>query len=178
MERVDAQKAALPVVGMVGGGQLARMTAQAAVALGQTLRGVLGGVAVPLVLPPPPQNARAHRVVARLRDGIADHLQEMAEVLAEQWPPEREEWTRHRHHFEPLIDATREAVRSADAGRRANLRARAYRARGQQLYEAAQTIARLKKKIAHSSQLRGRSCGRPPPHSLPHNAALIPKPCA
>ncbi len=38
MERVDAQKAALPVVGMVGGGQLARMTAQAAVALGQTLR--------------------------------------------------------------------------------------------------------------------------------------------
>ncbi|WP_226360597.1 5-(carboxyamino)imidazole ribonucleotide synthase [Pseudonocardia sp. ICBG1142] len=38
MERVDAQKTALPVVGMVGGGQLARMTAQAAVALGQTLR--------------------------------------------------------------------------------------------------------------------------------------------
>ncbi|MBO4238146.1 MULTISPECIES: FUSC family protein [Pseudonocardia] len=111
--------------------------------LGQTLLGVLVGVAVTLVLPPPPQNARAHRVVARLRDGIADHLQEMAEVLAEQWPPEREEWTRHRHHFEPLIDATREAVRSADAGRRANLRARAYRARGQQLYEAAQTLEQL-----------------------------------
>ncbi|MEV1291334.1 5-(carboxyamino)imidazole ribonucleotide synthase [Pseudonocardia sp. NPDC049635] len=39
MERVDsAGKSGLPTVGMVGGGQLARMTAQAAVALGQTLR--------------------------------------------------------------------------------------------------------------------------------------------
>ncbi|MEJ8281515.1 5-(carboxyamino)imidazole ribonucleotide synthase [Pseudonocardia spirodelae] len=38
MERVDTPDAAMPVVGMVGGGQLARMTAQAAVALGQTLR--------------------------------------------------------------------------------------------------------------------------------------------
>lgn len=111
--------------------------------LGQTLLGVLVGIAVTLALPPPPQNARAHRVVTRLRDGIADHLQEMAEVLAEQWPLEREEWTRHRHDFEPLIDATREAVRSADAGRRANLRARAYRTRGQQLYEAAQTLEQL-----------------------------------
>ncbi|MER5675158.1 hypothetical protein [Pseudonocardia alni] len=82
-------------------------------------------------------------VAAAVLAGIADHLQEMAEVLAERWPPEREEWTRHRHDFEPLIDATREAVRSADAGRRANLRARAYRARGQQLYEAAQTLEQL-----------------------------------
>ena len=34
----------LPVVGMVGAGQLARMTHQAAVALGQSLRVLAGGL--------------------------------------------------------------------------------------------------------------------------------------
>ncbi|OLM19891.1 MULTISPECIES: FUSC family protein [unclassified Pseudonocardia] len=111
--------------------------------LGQTLLGVAVGILVTVVLPPPPQNGRASRRVTRLRDGIADHLHEMAAVLAEQWPPEREEWIRHRHDFEPLIDATREAVVAADSGRRANLRARSYRIRGQQLYEAAQTLEQL-----------------------------------
>ncbi|WP_156819354.1 FUSC family protein [Pseudonocardia sp. HH130630-07] len=111
--------------------------------LGQTLLGVAVGIGVNVGLPPPPQNARAARTVARLRAGIAGHLQEMAAVLAEQWPPEREEWIRHRHDFEPMIDATRDAVAAADAGRRANLRARSYRMRGQQLYEAAQTLEQL-----------------------------------
>ena len=38
MDAVTACPGRFPVVGMVGGGQLARMTHQAAIALGQTLR--------------------------------------------------------------------------------------------------------------------------------------------
>lgn len=88
MERVDAQKTALPVVGMVGGGQLARMTAQAAVALGQTLRVLAASPADPAARVTPdvvlgdPDDAAALRELATGCSAVTfDHEGVPQEVL-------------------------------------------------------------------------------------------------
>ncbi|MEQ3551611.1 FUSC family protein [Pseudonocardia nematodicida] len=111
--------------------------------IGQTVLGVAVGLAVHLALPPPTRIRHASDELDRLRDGVCEHLEEMAGVLAEQWPPERDEWTKRRHDFEPLIAATRAAVTSADASRRANLRARRYRRRGQEQFASARTLEQI-----------------------------------
>ncbi|MDQ3899237.1 MAG: 5-(carboxyamino)imidazole ribonucleotide synthase, partial [Actinomycetota bacterium] len=57
----------LPVVGMVGGGQLARMTHQAAVALGQSLRVLAAGAADAAALVAPDVVVGSHDDLATLR---------------------------------------------------------------------------------------------------------------
>jgi 5-(carboxyamino)imidazole ribonucleotide synthase len=57
----------MPVVGMVGGGQLARMTHQAAIALGQSLRVLAADPADPAALVSPDTLAGGHTDLAALR---------------------------------------------------------------------------------------------------------------
>src|ERR1044072_462319 len=56
-----------PVVGMVGGGQLARMTHQAAIALGQSLHVLAASAADPVALGSPDITIGAHTDLAALR---------------------------------------------------------------------------------------------------------------
>ena len=79
----------MPVVGMVGGGQLARMTAQAAVALGQTLRVLAASAADPAAQVTPdvvvgdPDDGAALRALATGCSAVTfDHEGVPQEVLA------------------------------------------------------------------------------------------------
>ena len=89
MERVETSKNGMPVVGMVGGGQLARMTAQAAVALGQTLRVLAASAADPAAQVTPdvvvgdPDDGAALRALATGCSAVTfDHEGVPQEVLA------------------------------------------------------------------------------------------------
>jgi 5-(carboxyamino)imidazole ribonucleotide synthase len=65
------ERTGLPVVTMVGGGQLARMTHQAAVALGQSLRVLATGPDEPAALVAPDVVLGDHRDLDALRRAAA-----------------------------------------------------------------------------------------------------------
>ncbi|HEX3778265.1 MAG TPA: 5-(carboxyamino)imidazole ribonucleotide synthase [Pseudonocardiaceae bacterium] len=65
-------RTSLPIVGMVGGGQLARMTHQAAIALGQSLRVLAVGADEPAPLVTPDVRLGSHTDLAALRAFAAE----------------------------------------------------------------------------------------------------------
>ncbi|TFD03692.1 FUSC family protein [Cryobacterium sp. TMT1-66-1] len=67
--------------------------------------------------------------LSNYRSALADHLSEVAEALAEHWPPERDGWASRKDSLINLSSGLRTALQQADESRKVNPRARIHRHR-------------------------------------------------
>ena len=65
--------------------------------------------------------------LSNYRSALADHLSEVAEALAENWPPERDGWASRKDSLIGLSGELRTALHQADESRKVNPRARIHR---------------------------------------------------
>lgn len=91
--------------------------------LTQMAVGIGVGLLINALIPPAPLTAHALRRVDELQSALADHLHEVAEALAETWPPERDAWVRGAGELGTTAGAVRRAIAEADESRRGNPRA-------------------------------------------------------
>lgn len=109
---------------------------------GLTALGAVIGMVVNLVLPSLPMDA-AEASLTRLREILAGQFDELAEALLAERPLSDSEWHERSDLVESVSDETRAAVQSALEARRANWRARRWRAEAHRQYEAAVTLVQL-----------------------------------
>ncbi|GAB2678215.1 aromatic acid exporter family protein [Thalassiella azotivora] len=107
---------------VIGGGE----TFYVGVYAGLVLLGALVGLAITVVVPQLPL-APAQEAVDVVRTRLTDQLTELAEALAGDRPPDREEWQRRELRISPHLNRMRAAVAEAEQATRANVRARRYR---------------------------------------------------
>ena len=93
----------------------------------QVTLGILIGLAVNLLVFPPLALEAVGHQLAHFRHTLADHLSEVAEALADSWPPERDGWASRSHDLVEVGRAVRAAVSHADDSRKGNPRARTNR---------------------------------------------------
>ncbi|QYH36352.1 aromatic acid exporter family protein [Salinibacterium sp. M195] len=95
--------------------------------LEQVSLGIVVGLLVNvLIFPALSQNA-VDQQLTNFRRVLSDHLSEIAEALAESWPPERDGWASAKDTLVSVSGEVRSAVQLADESRKANPRARRYR---------------------------------------------------
>lgn len=94
---------------------------------GLTLLGAAVGVAVTVVSPALPL-APAQDALARLRQGLAGQLNDLAEALDQDGAPTAEEWDASQRELRPDLRRMHGAVEEAEEGVRGNRRARRYAA--------------------------------------------------
>ncbi|TFD29860.1 FUSC family protein [Cryobacterium cryoconiti] len=90
----------------------------------QMTLGILVGLAVNLVFFPPLALEAVGHQLTRFRCTLADHLSEVAEALADSWPPEQDGWASRSQDLVAVGRAVRAAVSHADDSRKGNPRAR------------------------------------------------------
>jgi uncharacterized membrane protein YccC len=93
----------------------------------QVSLGIVIGLLVNLLIFPPLSNAAVDRQLANYRRVLADHLSEVAEALADSWPPERDGWASRKDTLISVSREVRAEVLHADDSRKANPRARRHR---------------------------------------------------
>jgi len=86
--------------------------------------GVTVGLVVNLLIAPGTLTAAAAARVDSFRDQLAEHLRDIARVLGDQWPPERDDWVRGAASLGDTARDVREALRLAETSRKGNPRAR------------------------------------------------------
>ncbi|TJY68887.1 FUSC family protein [Arthrobacter sp. CAU 1506] len=86
--------------------------------------GVLVGITVNFLLIPPLNFSAVGRSLQQLQSDLAGQLEEIAEALLEDWPPERDEWASNGENIVRLSEQVRQAVATADRSRKANPRRR------------------------------------------------------
>ncbi|MGM0929246.1 MAG: FUSC family protein [Actinomycetota bacterium] len=86
--------------------------------------GVLVGISVNFLLFPPLNFSAVGRSLQQLQSDLAGQLEDMAEALLEDWPPERDEWATNGENIVRLGEQVRQAVQTADRSRKANPRRR------------------------------------------------------
>lgn len=110
--------------------------------LGLTILGALVGTAVNLTFPSLPLlSARA--VQDSLRGTLAEQLEELAEGLAQDPPPTREEWRDRRREIDPRTKEMSQAATLAVDAQRANWRARYWRETAERQYRQARALEQL-----------------------------------
>jgi len=85
------------------------------------------GLLVNLLIFPPLSHAAVDRQLTNYRQVLADHLSEVAEALADSWPPERDGWASRKDTLISISREVRAEVLYADDSRKANPRARRHR---------------------------------------------------
>lgn len=124
---------------MVGGGQPG---AYVAAYLGLTSLGAVIGFAVDLALPALPLNA-TQAVVNRLRETLADQLDDLAEGLLREQPLTWDEWVERQREISPLAGQMRRMVAHTDEARRGNWRAARWRGEAERQHRQAQAMEEL-----------------------------------
>lgn len=119
---------------------------------GLTLMGALVGLAVTAALPPLPLTP-ANRQLSRLRDTLADQLDDLVAALQQDHPPAQDEWRHSRQAIGPVLRRMRAAVQRADEARRGNRLASRYREDADRQYEQARALERLAFLIEDFTQL-------------------------
>ncbi|TKJ22193.1 hypothetical protein [Blastococcus sp. CCUG 61487] len=109
---------------------------------GLTLLGALVGVAVTAAFPPLPLTPASVQL-GRLRQTLAEQLDDVVDGLQQEHPPTEDEWRGRMHAVEPVLTQMRAAVREADEARRGNRRAGRYRGTAERLYQQARALERL-----------------------------------
>ena len=84
--------------------------------------GVAVGIAVNFLLLPPLNFSAVGRSLQQLQSDLARQLEDMAEALRENWPPERKDWATNGESITRLGNQVRQAVQAADRSRKANPR--------------------------------------------------------
>ena len=95
----------------------------------QMTLGILIGLAVNLLFFPPLAFEAVDHQLARFRAALAGQLSEVAEALADSWPPERDGWASRSQDLVAVGRSVRAAVSHADDSRKGNPRARRQRRR-------------------------------------------------
>lgn len=90
--------------------------------IGLTTAGALIGLVVNALWPPLPLKD-VRRSAFELRDVLCDQLEILADALAQEELPSREEWQERLHDIDPALGRMRELVSTAADARRANWRA-------------------------------------------------------
>jgi uncharacterized membrane protein YgaE (UPF0421/DUF939 family) len=109
---------------------------------GLTALGAVIGLLVNLVFPSLPLDA-AEASLARLRETLAGQFDELAEALLAERPLSDSDWQERSDLVESVSDQARAAVLRALEARRANWRARRWRAEAHRQYQAAATLVQL-----------------------------------
>jgi uncharacterized membrane protein YgaE (UPF0421/DUF939 family) len=86
--------------------------------------GVVVGITVNFLLFPPLNFKEVGRSLQQLQSDLAGQLEDMAEALREDWPPEHKDWASNGESLARLGNQVRQAVQTADRSRRANPRRR------------------------------------------------------
>ena len=81
------------------------------------------GIGINLLLPPLPLTP-SELALGRLRDGLAEQVESLADWLEQQGPLDPDEWERRRQQLYPTIESARAAVAQTHEASRANRRAR------------------------------------------------------
>ncbi|MBH0128815.1 FUSC family protein [Salinibacterium sp. NK8237] len=95
--------------------------------LEQATLGIVVGLLVNLLIFPALTHNAVDQQLANFRAVLSSHLSEIAEALAESWPPEKDGWASGKDSLMAVSGQVREAVLLADESRKANPRARRYR---------------------------------------------------
>ncbi|MEV8254227.1 aromatic acid exporter family protein [Rhodoglobus sp. NPDC076762] len=95
--------------------------------LEQASLGIVVGLLVNFLIFPVLSHNAVDQQLSNFRAVLSDHLAEIAEALAESWPPERDGWASGKDSLVAVSAQVREAVLLADESRKANPRARRYR---------------------------------------------------
>ncbi|WP_246837351.1 aromatic acid exporter family protein [Salinibacterium sp. UTAS2018] len=95
--------------------------------LEQATLGIVVGLLVNLLIFPALTHNAVDQQLSNFRAVLSDHLAEIAEALAESWPPERDGWASGKDSLVVVSGEVRQAVLLADESRKANPRARRYR---------------------------------------------------
>ncbi|TFC46659.1 FUSC family protein [Cryobacterium sp. TMT1-21] len=95
--------------------------------LEQMTLGILVGLAVNLLFFPPLAFEAVGHQLALFRRTLAEHLSEVADALADSWPPEKDGWASRSQELVAVGRAVRAAVSHADDSRKGNPRARLHR---------------------------------------------------
>jgi uncharacterized membrane protein YccC len=93
--------------------------------LAQITLGILIGLAVNLLVFPPLAFEAVGRQLTRFRRTLAEQLSEVADALADDWPPEQGGWASRSEDLVEVGRAVRMAVSNADESRKGNPSARA-----------------------------------------------------
>lgn len=109
---------------------------------GLTLLGALVGFAVTAVFPPLPL-APAQVELARLRDTLAGQLDDLADGLRLDTPPDEGGWRARMRAIDPVLTQMRDAVALADRARRGNRRASRHAWDADRQYEHARALESL-----------------------------------
>ncbi|MQA35902.1 FUSC family protein [Modestobacter roseus] len=120
--------------------------------VGLIMFGALIGIAVTALLPQLPL-APAQEQLARLRDVLADQLDDLADGLSGELPPTRDEWATRTHTIDPVLAQMRAAVQESDDARRGNLRARRHQQDAERQYTQARALERLTLLVEELTQL-------------------------
>jgi hypothetical protein len=89
--------------------------------------GILVGLLVNALIFPPLRVTAAVLRLEELRGMLSRHLDEMAEALTENWPPEHEDWATRSDTLRATADSVRVAMGEADESRKGNPRARLHK---------------------------------------------------
>jgi uncharacterized membrane protein YgaE (UPF0421/DUF939 family) len=110
--------------------------------LGLTSLGAVIGVGLNLLFPPLPLSP-TQRTVTRLRETLAEQLDDLADGLLHEEPLTSQEWQDRRRAIRPLVAQTRGVVEHATEARRGNWRAGRRRERADQQYEQSRALEQL-----------------------------------
>jgi len=110
--------------------------------LGLTALGACLGIAVNLAFPPIPLTP-TQSSVTRLRGELADQLEELAQGLLQETPPDAEGWARRRRAIRPLTMEMRDMVAHATEARRGNWRIARWQREADRQYEQARALEQL-----------------------------------
>lgn len=94
----------------------------------QTAVGIAIGLGVNLLIPPAPLGAEAAARIDAFQHRLAAHLHDIADAVAEAWPPEHSSWDQGAGALAETSRSLRGALAEADESRRWNPRARRRRA--------------------------------------------------
>lgn len=138
---------------------------------GLTALGAAVGVAINLVLPPLPVGSTD--AVVRLRETLAEHLDELAEGLLSESPLGPSDWEERARAMEAAREETREAMQIAAEGERANWRARRWRRYMKRQYATTRTLEQLPFIVQDVSAILAHETGSE--EAVPWGAPLRPR---
>jgi uncharacterized membrane protein YgaE (UPF0421/DUF939 family) len=110
--------------------------------LGLTTLGAAVGIGVDLAFPPLPLTP-TQSSVARLRSRLAEQLDELADGLLQETPPDHDGWHSRRREIRPLTLEMHDMVRQATEAMRANWRAGRWRHEADRQYRQAKALEQL-----------------------------------
>ena len=111
--------------------------------LEQATLGIVVGLLVNFLIFPALTHHAVDQQLSNFRAVLSSHLADIAEALAESWPPERDGWATGKDSLVAVSREVREAVLLADESRKANPRARRYRRDLKADYEELATLENI-----------------------------------